>query len=1139
MEVTNAEQVEQALQQWITALDVLDDPIFIHDADFRILRCNRAYQQQTGLTFKQIIGQLYFKVFPKMEGPLAHCVMTITDGCPDENEDDISVDSTLYRSRFYAIRDEKGDYRYSVHILQDITQQQADEAKLKQNETFIRTILDHLPIGIAVNTVRPEVAFSYMNDKFPKLYRTTRKALKTPDAFWEAAYEDPKFRKKIKKQVTEDFESGDPSRMHWNNVPITRKGEGTTYVSAQNVPIPSMDSMISMVWDVTERKKAEELLRSEKRFSEKLIESIPDIFYLLDNNGKLIRWNKKIEILFGMTPEQLQHRDVLSFIHAPDRPDIARKIEETFKTGHSVTEMQLETKEGIRYYRLTSKRIKTPEGRGIIGIGFDMTKRREAELQLQRERDFSNRLIDTAPVIVLMLDPKGYIIRYNRYMEQLCGYPLEMVQGKEWFSLFLPEATRDKTRAIFLEAINDTDAQGQIDTLLTRSGDALQIEWYSKTIKGTDNQTDGLLAIGMDVTEQRKVQERLELFHTLFEHSKDAVEVIEPGTLRLLDVNETLCRELGYSREELLGMTGYDINPTITSEVVTSLEAKLRKEGSLSFESLHRRKDGSTYPVEISLSFDGLDHPSLLAIARDITERKEVEETLKESEEKFRTMTASAQDAILMMDDVGNISYWNDAAEKMFGYTVDEVMGHNLHDLLAPKRFLDAHREGFKKFQHTGKGAAVGKTLELAAVKKDGTEFPIELSMSSIQRKGRWGAIGIIRDISERKASEAALNRANRALKTLSAGNLALVRATSENDLLKEVTRVIVETGGYSLAAVDYAEDGQDKPLNPVAWSGFEGEEYWLNDLCWKETEKGILPAGAAVREGTTQVYRNISDPATCSKWRKASMERGYISHISLPLFDGDRAFGALSIYSSQEESFDEEEVQLLEELAGDLAYGILNQRTRTADEKHESLLREGLEQTILAIAATVESRDPYTDGHQKRVAELATAIAEEMGLDQEETEGIRFAATIHDLGKIHIPAEILAKPSRLSDIEYKLIQTHPQAGYDIIKDVRFPWPIAQIILQHHEYLDGSGYPQGLKGDEILLGARIITVADIIEAISSHRPYRPAMGITLALDEVTKGRGIRYDAAVVDACLKLFNEKRFIFNTDSGMLSFS
>ncbi|MDH4943695.1 PAS domain S-box protein [Sulfurimonas sp. C5] len=1137
MEVKNIKQIEQALQEWVSALDVLDDAIFIHDQEYRILRCNSAYQRLASLPFKQIIGQPYFKVFPKSKEPLPHCSVSIDKNCTEENENDILVDGVLYRSRSYIIRDKEGIYHYSIQILQDITKEQADEERLKQNEKFIKAVLDNLPIGIAVNTIEPEVKFNYMNDNFPKLYRTTREALKNPDDFWKAAYEDINFRKKIKKQVIDDYESGDPLRMHWNEVPLTRKGKETSYISAQNIPLPDMNSIISMVWDVTERRNMEELLLNEKRFSDKLIESIPDIFFVLNGEGKFERWNKKIETLFGLTSEELKDRNALSLIYEDDRPEIAKKIEETLALGYTTVDTRVMAKEGLCYYKFTSKRITTPNGTGIIGIGLDMTKRKNMELQLKRERDFSDRLIETAPVIVLLLDKTGHIVRYNRYMEQLSGYPLEEVAGKEWFSLVLPEATREKTREIFLEAINDLDSKGNIDSILTRWGDELHIEWYSKTIKDAEGKTEGLLAIGVDVTEQQKVQERLELFHTLLENSTDAVEIIEPGTLKLLDVNDTLCRELGYSRKELLEMTIYDIDPTVTPDMVKTIKEKIDTEGNVIFESLNKRRDGTIYPVEVSLSLNKLEHPYLLAIVRDITERKEAEEHLKESEEKFRTMTASAQDAILMIDSQGNISYWNEAAERVLGYSADEAMGTNLHKLITPERFMDAHLKGFKEFQRTGQGAAVGKTVELAAIKKDGTEFPIELSLSSILHKDGWGAIGIMRDISERKASEAALNRANRALKTLSAGNLALVHATSEEELLKEVTRVIVERGGYSLAVVDYADDGPEKNLTPVAWHGFSGEEYWLNDLCWKDTGKGVLPAGAAIREGVTQIFRDIKDPLTCPNWRDAAIERGYVSHISLPLFDGKKPFGVLSIYSSQEESFDEEEIHLLEELANDLAYGIGNQRTRDVNKKHEAILRESLEQTILAISATVESRDPYTAGHQKRVAELATAIAKEMGLGQEEIEGIRFAAIIHDLGKIHIPAEILAKPGRLTDIEFMLIKTHPQAGYDIIKDVNFPWPIAQIILQHHEHVDGSGYPQGLKGDEILLGAKIITVADVIEAISSHRPYRSALGIQVALDEVTKGRGTRYDSVVVDTCMKLFKEKKFTFNTDSSMLA--
>ncbi|MEQ1673763.1 MAG: HD-GYP domain-containing protein, partial [Candidatus Nitrotoga sp.] len=177
--------------------------------------------------------------------------------------------------------------------------------------------------------------------------------------------------------------------------------------------------------------------------------------------------------------------------------------------------------------------------------------------------------------------------------------------------------------------------------------------------------------------------------------------------------------------------------------------------------------------------------------------------------------------------------------------------------------------------------------------------------------------------------------------------------------------------------------------------------------------------------------------------------------------------------------------------------------------------------------AAIVEMRDPYTAGHQVRVADLAMAIAKQMGLPDEQAHAIHLAGMVHDLGKIQIPAEILSKPGKITGIEYSLIKFHPQAGYDILKGINFPWPIAQMVLQHHERLDGSGYPQGLKGDAILLEARILSVADVVEAMSSHRPYRPGLGIEVALAEITKQRGIYFDPQVVDACLVLFREQHY------------
>lgn len=205
--------------------------------------------------------------------------------------------------------------------------------------------------------------------------------------------------------------------------------------------------------------------------------------------------------------------------------------------------------------------------------------------------------------------------------------------------------------------------------------------------------------------------------------------------------------------------------------------------------------------------------------------------------------------------------------------------------------------------------------------------------------------------------------------------------------------------------------------------------------------------------------------------------------------------------------------------------------RKRMQQELQQSFesLKKAMHSTIQAISMTVEKRDPYTSGHQQRVANLAKAIAVELGLSESQIESIYMAAAIHDIGKISLPAEILVKPIPLSDIEISLIQAHAQAGYDILKGIEFPWAIADIVLQHHERMDGSGYPRGLAGDDIVFEARIICVADVVETMASHRPYRPSIGVDKALEEIAKNKGVLYDPRVVDACLKIFSEKGFSF----------
>lgn len=205
--------------------------------------------------------------------------------------------------------------------------------------------------------------------------------------------------------------------------------------------------------------------------------------------------------------------------------------------------------------------------------------------------------------------------------------------------------------------------------------------------------------------------------------------------------------------------------------------------------------------------------------------------------------------------------------------------------------------------------------------------------------------------------------------------------------------------------------------------------------------------------------------------------------------------------------------------------------RTRTEKKLKRGVerLEKSLEKTIVAIATVAEIRDPFTAGHQRRVAKLACAVAEEMSLPKVQNERLRLAAIVHDIGKINIPTQILIKPTRLSEPEFNIIEAHPQIGHDILHGIEFSRPIAKIVLQHHELMDGTGYPQGLSGDAIMLEARILAVADVVEAMSSHRPYRPAQGIGMALEEILHNKGELYDADVVDACLRVFYEKNFAF----------
>lgn len=371
----------------------------------------------------------------------------------------------------------------------------------------------------------------------------------------------------------------------------------------------------------------------------------------------------------------------------------------------------------------------------------------------------SSLLIETAPVMILMLSPKGKILRFNHFMEKLTGYTLKEVLGADWFEVFVPENQREETKKLFLSAIKDMRTYANQDYLLTKDGTKKTIEWYDKTVKDEHENIIGLLCIGLDITERVEAQESLkknkEKFRLLVESTNDWMwEVSIDGTYTY--VGPQVHTLLGYKPKDMLGKTPFDFMRKDEAKRIKNIFQQLISEKAkiITLKNEVVSKDGSIKILETSGSpfFD--ENGNLLGyrgIDRDITDREHAQQSLLESEEIFRSITSSAQDAIVMMNFDGKISYWNESAERMFGYSVKEVIGKTLHSLLAPKRFLQAHYKGFEHFKKTGEGPAVGKTLELYALRKDGSEFPIELSLSKTVIKNKYNAIGFVRDISERK----------------------------------------------------------------------------------------------------------------------------------------------------------------------------------------------------------------------------------------------------------------------------------------------------------------------------------------------------------------------------------------------------
>ncbi|MDD3258738.1 MAG: PAS domain S-box protein, partial [Smithellaceae bacterium] len=467
--------------------------------------------------------------------------------------------------------------------------------------------------------------------------------------------------------------------------------------------------------------------------------------------------------------------------------------------------------------------------------------------------------------------------------------------------------------------------------------------------------------------------------------------------------------------------------------------------------------------------------PLIGCISLDITGQKQAEENLRESEKRYRELYDFLPIPVYEMDFQSTITSVNHAIYETFGGTEEDFKrGFKAWQLLTP----EAVEQSVENIQRLLNGEPLGGT-EYRLKRLDGTEFPAIVFSRLIFEQGKpVGLRGAVVNITDRKRTEEVIRESEANFRrSMDDSPLGIRVVTADGETLY-ANRAILDMYGYASI-----EEFQGVPLK----QRYTPESY-----------AAYLARRAKRDRGERDQTEYTIDIVT---------QNGDIRNV--------RAFRKQIVWNGQPHD--------------QIIYQDITRQIQAEEALRESVgnLRKALGGTIRAIASVVETKDPYTAGHQRRVADIARAIAQEMKLPRERIDGLRMAGIIHDIGKVSVPSEILSSPRKLSSLEFSLIKTHAQSGHDIVREIEFPWPIARIIIEHHERMDGSGYPNALTGDQILPESRILAVADVVEAMATHRPYRPSLGLEAALDEITQNRGRLYDPEVVDACLRLFREKDY------------
>ncbi|HAV10347.1 MAG TPA: hypothetical protein DCX22_01855 [Dehalococcoidia bacterium] len=1000
----------------------------------------------------------------------------------------------LNRSRVIE-RTQEGLPQRVIGTMTDITEKKLAMDRLHDSEEKYRCVTENMPT--VVYSALPDELSSdiFLSAKAEELTGYSVKELLDDPALWsKMVHADDQ--KAVWEKIAEHRTNKTPLDIEYRI--ITKTGDIKWIRDRANPALNETGEIVRIdgfMEDISERVAAqkelelkENELRAERDRAQRYLDIASVAIVVRDVDGTMKLVNKQGCKMFGYTEPEFIGQKYADMLVVPDKREESWELNRKWMSGEPLpqsVESIISTKNGdrrtIRWYPSI---IKDDQGNiiGLLSSGEDITE------QKQHEYDLGLRalLLDNATDWIVLTDFGGNILYANEATLISRGYTREEFMQMNILQDIAPEY------AAFLDTqmneLKEKDALTFETAYLHKNGGSLPVEAHARTLRLDDE--DHILIVYRDISERKaaeaKLQQSEQRYRSLFNEMLDGFayhQIITDDSGNAVDyvfleINDAFERMTGLKRQDVVGKRVTEAIPDIRTAGFDWISAY----GRVALTGRSEQFEAYSEPIQkwFAVSAYSLEKGYFAVTFEDITTRKLAEDALKQAEEKYRTLFESTGTALIVIERDATVMLANTETEKIFGYSRGEIEGN--------KRWIT--------YIHPGDLEAALGNNRLRSLTAESAPLNFELRIFDKQGNTKYvfGCVAIVPETTQyivslidittlRKTEEQFYHAERRYEDIVEQAVEGIIQMTAKGRILM-VNAALARMLGY------------ESPREMISRVKNVGERLMVDQQRWQKFVR-LLRSQGVLKAFEAELY--CKDESKI--WVQESARIVY-----------DERSGRIHHF----EAFIE-----------DISY-----RKKAEIEIKEILdkQKKALTNTVQTISKMSEIRDPYTVGHQRRVTQLANAIAYEMQLAQSHIEALNIASILHDIGKAYVPAEILTKPGRLSDAEMELVKNHPRVGHDIVKQIDFQWPIAEIILQHHERLDGSGYPNGLKGDSILLEARILAVADVVEAIASDRPYRPALGIEKALEEIENNRGVLYDSAAVDICLKLCRQKGFVFS---------